>query len=70
MVGVLFGRWSVVGFPFGRWSVVNFWFVRWSVVFIVGAGGGRLVMWSMFCIFTGQWSLLFLGMVDGRWSVS
>ena len=36
MVGVLFGRWSVVDLPFGRWSVVNFWFGRWSVVFMVG----------------------------------
>ena len=36
MVGVLFGRWSVLDLPFGRWSVVNFWFGRWSVVFMVG----------------------------------
>ena len=58
MVGVLFGRCSVVGFPFGRWSVVNFWFGRWS----------------MFCIFTGRWSVFIFengqwSVVCGRWLV-
>ena len=64
MVGVLFGRWSVVRLPFGWWSVVNFWFGRWSVVFMVGAGGGRLVMWSVVGVLHFYWS-----MVGGSWLV-
>ena len=43
MVGVLFGRWSMVGFPFGR-SVVNGEFLVWSVV---GGFYGRCGRWSV-----------------------
>ena len=55
-VGVLFGRWSVVGFPFGRWSGGEF--LVWSVVFMVGAGGGRLVMWSVVGVLHFYWSVV------------
>ena len=71
MVGVLFGRWSVVGFPFGWWSVVVGEFLVWSVVggFYGGAGSGRLVMWSVVGVLHFYWSVvgfLFLRMVGGR----
>ena len=58
VVGVSFGRWSVVDLPFGRWSVVNFWLGRWSVVFMVGAGGGRLVMRWVVGILHFYWSVV------------
>ena len=35
---------------------------------MVGAGGGRLVKWSVFCIFTGRFSVFIFE--NGRWSVS
>ena len=67
MVGVLFGRWSVVGFPvvgceFLVWSVVGGFYGRWSVVFMVG---GRCFA---FLLVGGRF--LFLRMVGGLWSVA
>ena len=61
MVGVLFGRWSVVGFPFGRWSVVNFWFGRWFLWSVLVLVGGRCFNQYMV---GGRWL-----MVGGLWSV-
>ena len=35
---------------------------------MVGAGGGWLLIWSVFCIFTGRWSVFIFE--NGPWSVS
>ena len=50
MVGVLFGRWSVVDFP-----LVGGEFLVWSVVFMVCAGGGQ---WSVVGVLHFYWSVV------------
>ena len=74
MVDGLVGSWFFVWFVFcgwfSIWSVVNVWFGQWPVVLwsMQAVGSDQLVMWSVFCIFTGQWSVFIFE--NGQWSVS